>query len=55
LLLALDTTMIWNRFCTVVLSVVVHVRMIPLLWMTLEHPSASVSAEGVMALLERAG
>ena len=36
--LALDTTMLWTRFCTVVL----------------EHPSASVSAEVVMALLERA-
>ncbi len=52
--LALDTTMLWNRFCTVVLSVVAHGRAIPLLWMTLEHPSASVSAEIVIALLERA-
>jgi hypothetical protein len=41
--LALDTTMLWNRFCFVVLSVVIHNRAIPLLWQTLEHPSASVS------------
>ena len=44
--LALDTTVFWNRFCVVVLSVVCHGRAIPLLWQTLEHPSASVSAEG---------
>ncbi len=52
--LALDTTVLWNRFCVVVLSVVCHGRAIPLLWQTLEHPSASVSAEVVIALLEKA-
>jgi len=52
--LALDTTVLWNRFCVVVLSVVCHGRAIPLLWQTLEHPSASVSAEVVIALLQRA-
>jgi hypothetical protein len=29
-------------------------RQLPLLWQTLEHPSASVSAEVVLALLQRA-
>ncbi|MGA0909275.1 MAG: transposase, partial [Burkholderiaceae bacterium] len=52
--LALDTTVLWNRCCVVVLSVVCHGRAIPLLWQTLEHPSASVSAEEVIGLLERA-
>ena len=52
--LALDTTMPWNRFCVVVLSVVCHGRATPLLWQTLEHPSASVSAEVVIALLQLA-
>jgi hypothetical protein len=52
--LALDTTMLWNRFCVVVVSVVVHGRAIPLLWQTLEHPSASVSASVSIALLEKA-
>jgi hypothetical protein len=52
--LALDTTVLWNRFCVVVLSVVVHGRAIPLLWQTLEHPSASVSASVSIALLEKA-
>jgi hypothetical protein len=52
--LALDTTMLWNRCCVVVLSVVCHGRAVPLLWRTLEHPSASVSAEVSIALLDRA-
>ena len=52
--LALDTTVLWNRFCVVALSVVCHGRAIPLLWQTLEHPSASVSAEVVITLLARA-
>jgi hypothetical protein len=52
--LALDTTMLWNRCCVVVLSVVAHGRAIPPVWRMLEHPSASVSAELVIALLNRA-
>jgi len=46
--------MLWNRFCVVVVSVVAHGRAIPLLWQTLEHPSASVSAWVSIALLEKA-
>ena len=45
---------LWIRFCVVALSVVCHGRAIPLLWQTLEHPSASVSAEVVITLLARA-
>jgi hypothetical protein len=52
--LALDTTMLWNRICVVVVSVVCHGRAIPLLWQALEHPSASVSAEVSIGLLEKA-
>lgn len=52
--LALGTTMLWNRCCVVVLSVVCHGRAIPLLWRTLEHPSACVSAEISIALLAKA-
>lgn len=52
--LALDTTMLWNRYCVVVLSVVCHGRAVPLLWTTLEHASASVSAEICISLLDRA-
>jgi hypothetical protein len=52
--LALDTTLLWNRICVVVVSVVCHGRAVPLLWQTLEHPSASVSASVSIALLEKA-
>ena len=52
--LALDTTMLWNRICVVVVSVVCHGRAIPLLWQALEHPSASVSAAVSIGLLEKA-
>ena len=52
--LALDTTVLWNRFCVVMLSVVCQGRAIPLLWTTLEHPSASVSAQVVIGLLQKA-
>jgi len=52
--LALDTTMLWNRICVVVVSVVCHGRAIPLLWQVLEHPSASVSAAVSIGLLEKA-
>ena len=52
--LALDTTMLWTRICVVVVSVVCHGRAIPLLWQTLEHPSASISAAVSIGLLERA-
>ena len=50
----LDTTMLWNRICVVVVSVVCHGRAIPLLWQALEHPSASVSAAVSIGLLEKA-
>lgn len=51
--LALDTTIPWNRFCVVMISVVSHDRAIPLLWQMLEHASASFGAEVVINLLQR--
>ena len=45
LYLALDTTVLWNKYCFVYLSVVVGGRGLPLLWMGLEHASASVAWE----------
>ena len=49
--LARDTTSLCNRFCVVSLSVVCHARAIPLLWQTLEDPSASVITEVVIDFL----
>jgi hypothetical protein len=51
--LALDTTMLCNRTCVVVVSIVVHDRAIPLVWRTLEHPSARISAELSIAMLQQ--
>jgi hypothetical protein len=50
--MALDMTVLWNRCCVVVLLVVCHGRAIPLLWQTLEHPSASVSAVSIGLLVK---
>jgi hypothetical protein len=52
--LALDTTMLWNRFCVGMVSVVVHGRAIPVLWHTREQSSASVTAQVSISLLEKA-
>ncbi|MFM8275429.1 MAG: hypothetical protein ACKN89_00325 [Cyanobium sp.] len=52
--LALDITMLWNSHCVVMLFCVCHGRAIPVLWTRLEHSSASVSAEVVISLLQKA-
>lgn len=41
--LALDTTMLWNRYCMIHLSVICCGRAVPLLWRALEHSSAAVA------------
>lgn len=43
LYLALDTTVLWDRFCMIHLSVVCCGRAVPLLWRVLEHGSATVA------------
>ena len=43
LYLALDTTMLWNRFCIIDLSVVCCGRAVPFLWKVLEHKSSAVA------------
>ena len=43
LYLALDTTVLWNRFCIVHLSVGGTGRAVPFLWKVLEHKSATVA------------
>ena len=46
--------MLWNQYCLVYLSVVCAGRAVPLMWMGLEHKSASVAFERYQPLLERA-
>jgi hypothetical protein len=54
LYLALDTTVLWNRYCMIHLSVVCCGRAVPLLWRVLEHPSATVTASKYIPLLRLA-
>lgn len=54
LYLALDTTVLWNRYCMIHLSVVCCGRAVPFLWRVLEHKSATVGFEEYKPLLRRA-
>jgi hypothetical protein len=52
LYLALDTTMLWNRYCVIRLCVLYRGRAVPLVWEVLEHGSSSVAYEAYAALLD---
>jgi hypothetical protein len=52
--LALDTTMLWNEYCMVNLSIVCGGRAVPLLWKVLKHASAAVAFEVYRPLLDEA-
>ncbi len=54
LYLAMDTTMLWNEYCMIHLSVVCCGRAVPLLWKVLEHKSATVAFEEYRPMLEQA-
>lgn len=54
LYIALDTSMLWNTYCMVRLSVIYRGRAVPLVWCVIEHGSAAVSYEVYKALLDRA-
>lgn len=54
LYLALDTTVLWNRYCMVHLSIVCGGRAVPFLWRVLEHGSATVAFEQYQLLLRQA-
>lgn len=54
LYLALDTTVLWNRYCMIHLSVICCGRAVPLLWRVLEHSSATVAFAEYQPLLRRA-
>ncbi len=54
LYLALDTTVLWNHYCMIHLSVVCCGRAIPLLWRVLEHGSATVAFKEYKPLLRKA-
>lgn len=52
--LALDTSMLWDQFCHIRISVIYRGRAIPLIWDTIEHQSSTVSLEAYLGLLEKA-
>jgi hypothetical protein len=54
LYLALDTTVLWDRYCMIHLSVVCCGRAVPLLWKVLEHGSAAVAFHEYKVLLGKA-
>lgn len=54
LYLALDTSLLWERFCLVRLAVVVRGRAVPLVWRVLEHTSSSVAYDRYRDLLDHA-
>jgi len=54
LYLAMDTTMLWNKYCMIHLSLVCCGRAVPLLWHVLEHQSATVAFSEYQKLLRQA-
>src|SRR6266481_6318423 len=51
---ALDTSMLWNTYCLIRLSVIYRGRAVPLVWQVIEHGSAAVSFETYKDLLAQA-
>lgn len=50
--LALDTSMLWNQYCLIRLSVVYRGRAVPVVWEVIEHGSSSVPHEAYAPLLD---
>jgi hypothetical protein len=51
---ALDTSMLWNTYCLIRLSVIYRGRAVPLVWRVIEHGSAAVSFETYQDVLHEA-
>jgi Transposase DDE domain len=54
LYVALDTSMLWNTYCLIRLSVIYRGRAVPLVWCVLQHGSAQVAFDAYQELLNRA-
>lgn len=54
LYLALDTSMLWDQYCIIRISVIYRGRAIPLVWTVIEHGSSSVAFETYRCLLDKA-
>ncbi len=51
---ALDTSMLWNTYCIVRVSLIYRGRAIPIVWKVLEHGSATIAYEDYYTLLDQA-
>lgn len=54
LYLALDTSMLWGKYCIIRVSIVYRGRAIPLVWQVIEHGSSSVAFHAYQPLLAQA-
>jgi hypothetical protein len=54
LYVALDTSLLWNTYCMIRMSVIYRGRAVPLVWAVLEHGSAQVSYNAYKELMDRA-
>ena len=54
LYLALDTSMLWNQYCIIRISVIYRGRAVPLVWKVIAHQSSSVAFAVYKELLNRA-
>lgn len=54
LYLALDTSMLWGKYCLIRISVIYRGRAIPLVWKVLEHQSSAVAFEDYKELINKA-
>lgn len=54
LYLALDTSMLWEQYCIIRISVIYRGRAIPLVWTVIEHGSSSVAFATYRTLLDKA-
>ena len=54
LYLALDSSMLWNEYCLIRLSIIYRGRAVPLIWQVIKHPSSSVGFATYRQLLDKA-
>ncbi|MEI2419335.1 transposase, partial [Arthrospira platensis SPKY2] len=54
LYLALDTSMLWNQYCLIRISVIYRGRAVPLVWDVITHGSSSVAFATYRPLLDKA-
>lgn len=54
LYLALDTSMLWERYCVIRISLIYRGRAIPLVWQVIDHASSRVAYATYEALLDKA-